>query len=59
MLNKERVGILLEIVKKTTYKDCIPETKQFKFLCLNMIDSNEIKDDLKDLEELADIQSKV
>ena len=44
---------------KHTYVEFTPETKPFQFLYLNMIYAREIKDDLKDLEKLNNLQSKV
>ena len=44
---------------KNTYKEAIPETKPYLFLYINIIYAMKNDDDLKDLEELDDLQSKV
>ena len=44
---------------KNTYIEYIPETKAFYFLYINMIYSIKNKDEIKDLEELEELQSKI
>ena len=43
---------------KTTYRECIPETKPFKVFYMNMIYSLKNKHETKDLDELEYLQSK-
>ena len=45
--------------KKNTSTKCTPETKPFQFLYITMINSIKNNDELKDLEEIEDLQSKV
>ena len=47
---------------KTSFVDCTPsltETKTFYFLYRNLLYSTKNKDEIKDLDELEDLQSKV